>query len=92
MPPSKDKLEATQELFVYRNPKSSVAEACRAIRTNLLFMTPDRPLRTILVTSSGPREGKSTTVINAGITMAQSGNRVLLVDTDMQAAATPQGL
>jgi succinoglycan biosynthesis transport protein ExoP len=73
-----------QELFVFRNPKSSIAEACRAIRTNLLFMTPDRPLRTMLVTSSGPREGKSTTVINTGITMAQSGSRVLLVDTDMR--------
>jgi polysaccharide biosynthesis transport protein len=73
-----------QALFVYRNPKSSVAEACRAIRTNVLFMTPDHPLRTMLITSSGPREGKSTTVINTGITMAQNGSRVLLVDTDMR--------
>ncbi len=84
LPQTKGKTEDDRELFVYRNPKSSVAEACRAIRTNLLFMTPDRPLRTMLVTSSGPREGKSTTVINAGITMAQSGSRVLLVDTDMR--------
>ncbi len=84
LPQSKGKTATDNELFVYRNPKSSVAEACRAIRTNLLFMTPDRPLRTMLVTSSGPREGKSTTVINTGITMAQSGNRVLLVDTDMR--------
>ena len=72
------------ELYVYRHPKSTVAEACRAVRTNLLFMSPDRPLRTILVTSSGPREGKSTTVIATGIAMAQSGGRVLLVDTDMR--------
>ena len=72
------------DLYVYRNPKSSVAEACRAIRTNLLFMSPDRPLKTMLVTSSGPREGKSASVIAAGITMAQSGARVLLVDTDMR--------
>jgi polysaccharide biosynthesis transport protein len=84
LPQPKDSPPGDRELFVYRNPKSSVAEACRAIRTNLLFMTPDRPLRSMLVTSSGPREGKSTTVINAGITMAQSGSRVLLVDTDMR--------
>jgi polysaccharide biosynthesis transport protein len=84
LPEAKGKPDKDHELFVYRNPKSSVAEACRAIRTNLLFMTPDRPLRTMLVTSSGPREGKTTTVINTGITMAQSGSRVLLVDTDMR--------
>jgi len=72
------------DLYVYRHPKSTVAEACRAVRTNLLFMSPDRPLRTMLVTSSGPREGKSTTVIATGIAMSQSGGRVLLVDTDMR--------
>jgi capsular exopolysaccharide synthesis family protein len=72
------------DLFVYRHPKSTAAEACRAVRTNLLFMSPDRPLRTMLVTSSGPREGKSATVIATGIAMAQSGGRVVLVDTDMR--------
>ncbi len=82
LPPPKSHEDT--ELFVYRNPKSSIAEACRAIRTNLLFMTPDMPLRTMLVTSSGPREGKTTTAINMGIAMAQSGSRVLLVDTDMR--------
>jgi capsular exopolysaccharide synthesis family protein len=72
------------DLYVYRHPKSTVAEACRAVRTNLVFMSPDRPLRTMLVTSSGPREGKSTAVIATGIAMAQSGGKVLLVDTDMR--------
>ena len=47
-------------------------------------MSPDRPLKTMLVTSSGPREGKSATVIATGIAMAQSGSRVLLVDADMR--------
>jgi capsular exopolysaccharide synthesis family protein len=72
------------DLYVFRHPKSTVAEACRAVRTNLLFMSPDKPLRTMLVTSSGPREGKSTTAIATAIAMAQSGSRVLLVDTDMR--------
>jgi capsular exopolysaccharide synthesis family protein len=72
------------DLVVFREPKSAIAECCRAIRTNLLFMTPDKPFQTLLVTSANPQEGKSATVINLGITMAQSGSRVLLVDTDMR--------
>ncbi|MFY2564142.1 polysaccharide biosynthesis tyrosine autokinase, partial [Corallococcus terminator] len=73
-----------RDLYVHREPKSSVAECCRAIRTNLLFMSPDTPFKTLVVTSSGPQEGKSTTSINLGVAMAQSGNRVLLLDTDMR--------
>ena len=65
-------------------PRTAVAEACRVLRTNLLFMSPDEPFRTMLVTSGAPKEGKTTTVISLGIAMAQSGNRVLLIDTDMR--------
>ncbi|HZN93246.1 MAG TPA: polysaccharide biosynthesis tyrosine autokinase, partial [Myxococcales bacterium] len=74
----------SRDLYVHDHPKSSIAECCRAIRTNVLFMSPERPLKTILVTSTAPQEGKSTSVINLGISMAQSGNRVVLVDTDMR--------
>jgi capsular exopolysaccharide synthesis family protein len=73
-----------KDLVFHRMPRSSVAECWRAIRTNLLFMSPDKPFKTMLVTSSGPQEGKSTTCINLGVAMAQSGNRVLLLDTDMR--------
>ncbi|XXF81516.1 polysaccharide biosynthesis tyrosine autokinase [Myxococcaceae bacterium GXIMD 01537] len=73
-----------KDLYFHRMPRSSVAECWRAIRTNLLFMSPDEPFKTMLVTSSGPQEGKSTTCINLGVAMAQSGNRVLLLDTDMR--------
>jgi capsular exopolysaccharide synthesis family protein len=73
-----------QDLFVHSAPKSAVSECLRAIRTNLLFMSPDRPLKTILVTSSGPQEGKTTTATSLAITMAGSGSRVLLVDADMR--------
>ncbi len=72
------------ELICYEQPKSAVAECCRAIRTNLLFMSPDRPLKSILVTSAGPRDGKTTTAASLAITMAESGNRVLLVDADLR--------
>ncbi len=73
-----------RDLHMHFEPKSIVAECMRAVRTNLLFMSPDKPFRRMLVTSSGPQEGKSTTVINLGIAMAQSGQRVLIVDTDMR--------
>ena len=76
--------KGSRDLHIHREPKSLIAECTRAIRTNLLFMSPDRPFKRLLVTSSGPQEGKSTTAINLGIAMAQSGNRVLLVDTDMR--------
>lgn len=73
-----------RDLFVMRNPKSSAAECARFIRTNLLFMSPDKPLKSFLVTSAAPQEGKTTTAISLAVTMAQSGSRTLIVDTDMR--------
>ncbi|MCP4679767.1 MAG: polysaccharide biosynthesis tyrosine autokinase [Deltaproteobacteria bacterium] len=70
--------------FVHDYPKSQVAESCRAIRTNLLFMSADSPAKRILITSPSPQEGKTTVAVNLAITMAQSGSSVLLVDTDMR--------
>jgi len=75
---------ASKDIYVWLNPKSSVAECCRSIRTNLLFMTPDRPARTLLITSASPQEGKTTVAVNLAISLAQSGLSVLLVDTDMR--------
>ena len=60
------------------------AEAYRALRANISFSSIDRPVSTILVTSAGPREGKTTTAINLGIIMAQAGPRVLIVDADFR--------
>ena len=76
--------DPTRDLFILHHPKSAVAECARAIRTNLLFMSPDRELKRFLVTSSGPQEGKTTTAIHTAIVMAQAGSRVLIVDTDMR--------
>ncbi|MGE0550281.1 MAG: GumC family protein [Kofleriaceae bacterium] len=73
-----------RDLYVHEHPKSQVAEACRSLRTNLVFSGADRQFKTLVVSSANPREGKTTLVIYLGTTMAQSGERVLLVDTDMR--------
>jgi polysaccharide biosynthesis transport protein len=72
------------ELFVHHRPASGTAEAARAIRTNILFTSPDRPYNTLLVTSAGPSEGKTTVACSIAITMAQAGQRVVLVDCDLR--------
>jgi len=73
-----------RDLGVFLDPKSVAAECCRSIRTNILFMSPDKPLKIMVVTSPSPQEGKTTTAINLGVTMAEAGSRVLLIDTDMR--------
>lgn len=72
------------ELFVFHRSTSGTAEAARAIRTNIQFTSPDRPYRTLLVTSAGPSEGKTTVACSIAITMAQAGQRVVLVDCDLR--------
>lgn len=79
-----DAQTSTSDLYIFRNPKSPVAECCRAIRTNLMFLSPEKPARSLLVTSARPQEGKTTTAVSMAITMAEAGLSVLLVDTDMR--------
>lgn len=84
LPSAASVTDQSRDLFCHDNPKSSAAECCRSIRTNILFMSPERPPRKLLVTSPSPQEGKTTVAISLAITMAQSGNRVVIVDTDMR--------
>lgn len=75
---------AARDQYVSRHPTSQAAECCRSIRTNIMFASAERPMKTITVSSSRPREGKTTTTIYLGTVMAQSGQRVLVIDTDLR--------
>lgn len=83
----KSKIPQTQavSLITLTNPSSPVAEQYRTIRTNIQFASPGgKQIKTIVVTSSGPGEGKSTTAANMAVVFAKSGQRVLLVDADLR--------
>jgi len=72
------------DLLTFEQPKSTVSEAYRAVRTAIMFATPGSAPRVMTVTSSNPKEGKTTTAANVAIVMANAGDRVLLVDADMR--------
>jgi polysaccharide biosynthesis transport protein len=74
-------------LTTMTHPMDSVSEAYKAIRTSLLFSSTDKPLRTLIVTSTAPGEGKTSTACNLAVVMAQAGNRVILVDADFRRPA-----
>ncbi len=84
IPQMKVKKEERHTVFVNEQPRSPVAEAFRTLRTNLAFSSVDKPIRTLLVTSASPSEGKTTMAVNLAAVMAQSGKRVLLVDADLR--------
>ncbi|HEX8347087.1 MAG TPA: CpsD/CapB family tyrosine-protein kinase, partial [Actinoplanes sp.] len=71
-------------LIIEGSAQSTRAEAMRQLRTNLQFVNVDRPLRSLVVTSAVPGEGKSSTVCNLGIAFAEAGKRVILVDADLR--------
>ena len=73
-----------KNLITLKNPKSRSAEAFRTLRTNIQFSSLDKELKSIVVTSSGSGEGKSTIISNLAITMAESGKKVILVDCDFR--------
>lgn len=73
-----------KELITYRNPKSPISEVFRTLRTNIQFMNINKKLKTLLVTSTLPGEGKSWVASNLAITFAQAEKKVVLIDADMR--------
>jgi non-specific protein-tyrosine kinase len=71
-------------LITVKHPRSPIAEAYRVLRTNLRFSGIGNPSGALLVTSANPGEGKTTSAANLAVTLAQSGKRVILVDTDLR--------
>ncbi|HEY5956807.1 MAG TPA: polysaccharide biosynthesis tyrosine autokinase [Polyangiaceae bacterium] len=74
------------ELAAHALPNSNAAECARGIRTSLTFSSPDKPYRSILVTSASPSEGKTMVATTIAVAFAQAGQRVLLVDCDLRRA------
>lgn len=73
-----------RELIAQRTPKSPIAEVFRTLRTNIQFMNSKKSMKTLLVTSTMPGEGKSWVAANLAITFAQAGKKVLIIDADMR--------
>lgn len=71
-------------LITLTDPRSPVSEAYRSLCTNLTFASLDRPLRTLLITSAGAEEGKSTDVANLAVTLAEREIRTIVVDCDLR--------
>jgi polysaccharide biosynthesis transport protein len=84
LPAPGKRLEGENKLVTIEEPVSPTAESFRMLRTNLRFVTIDRHIRTIMVTSAMEEEGKSSTVANLAVVLAQSDQRVILVDLDLR--------
>lgn len=71
-------------LITLTDPRSATAEAMRTLRTNLMFSSVEKPIQTLLITSTASEDGKSELIANLAVTFAQSGNKTILVDADLR--------
>lgn len=80
----RENLSRKNTLIVEHEPNSPISEQYKTIRTNIMFSSVDKALKTILVTSATPASGKSTTAANLAASFAKAGNKTILVDADMR--------
>ena len=73
-----------KEVIAHKDPKSPISEVFKTLRTNIQFMNSSKRMKTLLVTSTFPGEGKSWVTSNLAVTFAQTGKRVVLIDADMR--------
>lgn len=73
-----------KEIIAHKDPKSPIAEIFRTLRTNIQFMNSQNSLKTLLITSTMPSEGKTWVASNLAVTFAQAGKKVVLIDADMR--------
>jgi capsular exopolysaccharide synthesis family protein len=83
-PKDQENEKEIQGVFTADHPLSVISEAFRNIRTNIELLSVDKPLETLLITSSGPSEGKSTIAVNLAAVMAQGGRKTILLDSDLR--------
>ncbi len=82
--PNGKKASITPGIYVADNPLSPITEAFRSLRTNIDFAAVDKPIKTLLITSAGPSEGKSTLATNLAAILAQGERKVILLDADLR--------
>jgi capsular exopolysaccharide synthesis family protein len=81
---STDTSPASKDLITHTHPRNAFSEAIKTVRTNLTFADRDKPSKTLLVTSPGMAEGKTLVSINLGISTAQSGEKTLIIESDLR--------
>jgi Mrp family chromosome partitioning ATPase len=81
---AKDIQTGPRKLYITDFPKAYISEAFRMLRTNLIYTNVDKEIKILMLTSSGPQEGKSTVVSNLAAALAQTGKKVLLMDCDLR--------